>query len=220
MTMIKPAVDPLSLDNFDPFAPEALRLTADYESVGVKKILTTVPVRKPNKQDFVRVRSEPEFRIECGLIQIGVDNEFYVVAPALAPELVGEYVLHTIYTAINRQGTLFLWPVRLPDRHGKTSPWARSAHEAAGAAYGESRPRGLRYTPGRWNADRARMAGTQLPRPASHGFSEPDDRSRRPRCDQATSRPCLDNKPMSLCRSITARATRARGGTRFPHVTG
>ena len=38
----------------------------------------------------------------------------------------------TVYTAINRQGVVFLWPVRLPDADGKQMEWHRSAHEAAG----------------------------------------------------------------------------------------
>jgi predicted DNA-binding transcriptional regulator AlpA len=39
----------------NPFDPAALRLDQSYaDTVAVKKLLTTVPVRKPNRQDFVR----------------------------------------------------------------------------------------------------------------------------------------------------------------------
>jgi len=37
----------------------------------------------------------------------------------------------TIYTAINRQGVLFLWPVRLPAADGRINEWHRSAADAA-----------------------------------------------------------------------------------------
>jgi hypothetical protein len=37
----------------------------------------------------------------------------------------------TLFTAINRQGVLFLWPVRLPDPDGKQLEWHRSLREAA-----------------------------------------------------------------------------------------
>ena len=37
----------------------------------------------------------------------------------------------TLYTAINRQGVVFLWPVRLPGPDGKVNEWWRSAGEAA-----------------------------------------------------------------------------------------
>ncbi len=42
----------------------ALRLDQSYaDTVGVKKLLTTVPVRKPNRQDFVRVHPDPGYRL-------------------------------------------------------------------------------------------------------------------------------------------------------------
>ena len=43
----------------DPFDPAALRLDQSFaDTVGVKKHVTTVPVRKPNRQDFVRVHPD------------------------------------------------------------------------------------------------------------------------------------------------------------------
>jgi hypothetical protein len=39
-----------------------------------------------------------------------------------------------IYTALNRQGVLFLWPVRLPGDDKRRDEWSRSAHEAAAIA--------------------------------------------------------------------------------------
>ena len=49
----------------------------------------------------------------------------------LVPELASEFVTKTLYTAVNRQGTLFFWPVRLPPPDGKQMEWWRSAREAA-----------------------------------------------------------------------------------------
>jgi hypothetical protein len=37
-------------------------------------------------------------------------------------------------TAINRQGVLFLWPIRLPGADGKIDEWSRSALDAADEA--------------------------------------------------------------------------------------
>jgi hypothetical protein len=120
----------------DPFGNLAsLRLSQDFiGETSVKKLLTTVPVRKPHKHDFVRVRPEAEYRETFGLIQLGNDREFYLVSPGVAGELAGEYAPYTIYTAMTRQGTLFLWPVRLPGPDGKLLEWWRSAHEAANRA--------------------------------------------------------------------------------------
>jgi hypothetical protein len=36
-----------------------------------------------------------------------------------------------LYTAINRQGVLVLWPVRLADETGRLDAWNLSAHKAA-----------------------------------------------------------------------------------------
>jgi hypothetical protein len=37
----------------------------------------------------------------------------------------------TVYTAINRQGVVFLWPVKLPATDGRVIEWHRAAAEAA-----------------------------------------------------------------------------------------
>jgi len=48
----------------NPFDPAALRLDQSFaETVGVRKLLTTVPVRKPNRQDFVRAHADPAYRL-------------------------------------------------------------------------------------------------------------------------------------------------------------
>jgi hypothetical protein len=40
-------------------------------------------------------------------------------------------VYKTIFTAINRQGVVFLWPVTIPPPDSRTNEWWRSAREAA-----------------------------------------------------------------------------------------
>lgn len=117
----------------DPFNPAALRLDQSYaDTVGVKKLLTTVPVRKPNRQDFVRVHSDPVFRLTpAAIIEVKEDREVYLVTPSMAQALPGEFSTVTLYLAINRQGVPFLWPVKLPNPDGKHNEWHRSAAEAA-----------------------------------------------------------------------------------------
>jgi hypothetical protein len=116
----------------DPFDPSNLRLDQDFvESAGVKKLLTTVPVRRPNPQDYIRVHPAAEYRMTAAVIELKEDREVYLLTPAIARELPGEFVMVTIYTAINRQGVLFLWPVKLPSPDGRVNEWHRSAQEAA-----------------------------------------------------------------------------------------
>ena len=54
--------------------------------------------------------------------------------PEILPELTGEVVYKTVFTAINRQGVVFLWPVRLPAPDDRKSAWQRSLWEAAEVA--------------------------------------------------------------------------------------
>ena len=76
----------------NPFDPAALKLDQSFaDTVGVKKLLTTVPVRKPNRQDFVRVHPDPKYRLTpAAIIEVKEDREFYLVLPGIAQQLPGE----------------------------------------------------------------------------------------------------------------------------------
>ena len=55
----------------DPLDLAKLRITPEMmEGAAVKKLLTTVPVRKPNAQDFIRVRRELPYRETLALIEL------------------------------------------------------------------------------------------------------------------------------------------------------
>jgi hypothetical protein len=122
----------------DPFADLAkLRLSQDFvEQAGVKKLLTTVPVRKPLTQDFVRVHPDAAFRDAFAFIELKDDSEQYLVMPSIAAEVATEVVMKMLYTTINRQGVVSLWPVPLPTADGRVIEWHRSAQEAAERAIG------------------------------------------------------------------------------------
>jgi hypothetical protein len=129
-------IDPQQIANTvpaDPFSPENLRLNQSFtETVEVKKQLATVPVRKPSPQDFDRVH--PEFREHFHILELKDEREEYIVAQSMVPELADEIVTKTLFLAINRQGVVFFWPVRLPSPDGKDLDWWRSAREAAAMA--------------------------------------------------------------------------------------
>jgi hypothetical protein len=116
----------------DPFADlSKLRLDQNFaDTVGVKKLLRTVPIKKPGPQDFVRVH--PELRlVSAALVELKEDREIYLVLPELAPELPGEFYTATLHLAMTRQGVVFLWPTRGPGPDGRYLEWWRSATEAA-----------------------------------------------------------------------------------------
>jgi hypothetical protein len=120
-----------------PFNVAALRLPPSFaETAGVKKMITTVPVRKPNRQEWVRVHPGEDYRGDFATIHLKQDSEYYLVVPAMIESLRNELTLITIYTAINKAGVVFLWPAPRPSSEGRGSgdTWHRSAHEAAAAA--------------------------------------------------------------------------------------
>jgi hypothetical protein len=116
----------------DPFDPANLRLSQSFaETSGVKKLLTTIPVRKPGSQEFVRVHPDPQYREDFPIIELKEDREQYIVTAALVPDLVGEFVTKKLYTTINRQGVVSFWPIRNPSPDGKDLAWWRTERECA-----------------------------------------------------------------------------------------
>ena len=121
----------------DPFDPAALHLGADYsEGLGVRKVISTVPVRKPNKSEWFQVRPGPAWRLQTALLEVeaGVDRAVYLVAKHLWPDLSGEIAPALVLTCANRAGDLFLWRVKLPGPDGRTNTWTESALRIAQAA--------------------------------------------------------------------------------------
>lgn len=114
-----------------------LRLSQDFgATLGVKKQLVTVPVRKPDRQTFFRVHPDPEWQLQAAVVDLKEERETYLVAPALRDSLLGEVTLKLMVTAITRQGVTFLWPLRLPGADGRQDEWSRSAMAAAEMARG------------------------------------------------------------------------------------
>ncbi|MFO0800496.1 MAG: hypothetical protein U0804_23765 [Gemmataceae bacterium] len=121
----------------DPFDPAKLRLTQSMTAaLGVKKLLTTVPVKKPVKEWFVRSHPDAAYRLETFVVELKEDGETYLVAPEFWNALAGEstFSARLLVTAINKQGTVFLWPIRLPSPDGRHDDWSKSSMEAANIA--------------------------------------------------------------------------------------
>jgi hypothetical protein len=118
---------------YDPFSLDAIRIDQSVLHTGAaKKLLTTVPVRKPNRQDFVRVHPGAEYRVQVGLLELKDDREVYLVYPNVLQELSeSEYDPCTLYMCVNRQKVVSIWPVKLPKSDGKKNEWHMSAADAA-----------------------------------------------------------------------------------------
>ena len=110
---------------------KSLRLPATYgATLGVKKLLTTVPVCKPKKPQFFRTPTSDEMTFPAMLLEQKETRESYLVMPDVAQqisELVRPVILHA---AIDRHNNVFLIPVPLPGESGTRNPWHESLAQA------------------------------------------------------------------------------------------
>ena len=111
---------------------EEIRLSQDYATtVGVKKELTSVPIRKPNKQIFFRVHPDPDYQLDTMVLELKEERETYLVMPNLHGELGVEITPKRLFTCVTRQGDCFIWPIKLPGTDGRLDQWNQSAVDAA-----------------------------------------------------------------------------------------
>lgn len=111
---------------------DKLRLSQSFhEQLGVRKAIVTIPVRKPDRQWFVRTHPEEAWSLQTATLELKEERETYLVDPSLWGEVSGEVVPKLLVMAVNRQGVPFLWPIRLPSTDGRLDDWNRSALEAA-----------------------------------------------------------------------------------------
>jgi hypothetical protein len=110
---------------------EAIRLSPeDTAGLGSKKILTTVPVRKPKKQEFFRCHPDANMTLAAMLVTDDDSGEAHFVAPDMRGHgVLADNVKPTLLQlCILRNGTLFIWPLTIPGEGG-----GRSWHEGCGA---------------------------------------------------------------------------------------
>ena len=114
-----------------PFNPEDIRLPQNLsETLPIKKLLVTVPVRKPSDQTWFRTHSSPDYRQTVAMLFLKDDAEHYLCSTPVAQAISTEIVLFTLYLAITRQGTVFLFPIRVPSPGMRDNAYWVSAREA------------------------------------------------------------------------------------------
>ena len=100
--------------------------------IKVIKRLTTVPVRKPSKTQWFQIH--PEYKLDVLLLKYVESGEvYYLVEPSLAQQVEDLAQAFKLVVAVDRQGVVFVWPLRLPDAE-RTMHWHLSASEAASHA--------------------------------------------------------------------------------------
>jgi hypothetical protein len=146
----------------DPFEDlTAIRLGQDFDAeLGVKRLITRVMVRKPDRQEWFRVRSGPEWRVEVSALEFREDRDWFLVLPAVRSVLLSDQLAVRLHLAINRQNQPFLWPIKLPT-DGRRNPWLETAADACA----EAERRWVRMVPGRGCYDVFTATAPDLPDP-------------------------------------------------------
>ena len=119
----------------NPFDPKKLRIGQRFgEGQDVRRILVSVLVRKPHRQEFFRTHPNPEMTLQTAILEFKQDRQSFIVTPELAPYLPGEAVAKLLIPTLTNHGSLCLWPIRLPDEQGRLDEWNKVAIEAADRA--------------------------------------------------------------------------------------
>ena len=121
----------------NPFDPESLRIAAGGSAnLSIKKLITTVPVKKPSREMYVRTSPKSDHTIDLLLLELKDESEVYVVSPALQESLIGEATVSvkTLVVTKTRQSIIILWPLKSPNANGRTDHWSASAWQAAAKA--------------------------------------------------------------------------------------
>ena len=128
--------NPVASPSPDPFDLAALRLDPSATAgPSVKKLLTVVPCRKPNKAEFFRVRPGESWQLTTAVLEdeSGTSRDTYLLSPTLRDEISLAKPV-TLRVCVNRQNAPFLWPLKLPGPDGRSNYWNDSALAAAQAA--------------------------------------------------------------------------------------
>ena len=109
----------------------SLRLSQNFgQTLGVKKVLTTVPVGKPTKDRFFRTHESSNWVYPTWILENKATGETYIVSEEVASVL-GDLVRAVeLYTAIDRQNNVFFTPIPLPGPNGVRNPWHESLLQA------------------------------------------------------------------------------------------
>jgi len=119
-------------DGNDPFDPRRLKLSGRFrERQDVRKVIVSIPVRKPGRQEFFRTHPDLNMWFETTVLDLKEDRLTYLVEPGLAPYLPGEAVPKLLVPTITTHGSLSIWPIRLEDERGRLDEWNTVASEAA-----------------------------------------------------------------------------------------
>jgi hypothetical protein len=112
---------------------ERFRLSQNFGTAApVKKLLTTVAIRKPHNQEFIRASSSLTF--QALTFAWKEDSRLFLVEPELVSSFPEPLRPTLLVGTINRAGIFYLWPLFLQQGEEQWNTWHRSAFDAMSIA--------------------------------------------------------------------------------------
>lgn len=163
-TVDTPSTAAISATTSTGFDLEALRLSPNYSAgLSVKKVLSKIPVGKPDRAKFFRVRSGEEWTYGTLIYVDKAAGETYVVPQFMRPLMGNMTCAAQIYVAIDREDNVFLIAVPLPGEDGRWNSW----HESLAQGIEMAKDHWVRLVSNKAiNAYEAQQALAALPEPA------------------------------------------------------
>lgn len=103
------------------FDPEYVKDDEDFVSqTPTNRKQTKIPVQRPNKQQWFRVKSGNENSLPVKLVKDRDSNRYHLFGQNIKDEFARHLISVQLYLAITPQGTLFLIPVHKHDSMGRS----------------------------------------------------------------------------------------------------
>ena len=113
---------------------ERVAISQDFlDETEVKQILTSVPIRKPIKDEFIKVH--PENNLTLSTLELKTESGVWVVDRDIVPHVKEEVVVKVLVHTINSAGVSFLWPLKYSGNDGRSlDNWSLTAINASQVA--------------------------------------------------------------------------------------
>lgn len=104
-----------------------LRLSTSMAGANGTEILWKVRVRKPSKQEFIRVNPAEDMMLPTLIYVDQHERETLMVSPHMRDSITEQLKPAVLVVAINRQNEHFVWPVMIPAEDRSRNDWHETA---------------------------------------------------------------------------------------------
>lgn len=131
---------PTTASNPEGFFADMDALKLSLEDAGLtdhtEEVLMRVPVRKPMKHEYFRVRAGSEHSFTTVLYEDKETREFYFVAPTMIPKLraISDVFVAVLVQFMTKQKVLGIFPLKMPSDSNGRNGWQDTALAAADLA--------------------------------------------------------------------------------------